>query len=137
MKPKDGDPLLRHDLQWDALQLIFDGRSCSIHRAVLILIIVRRTDTHFQFTPPTYPNPESPLFPTDRTWTFAELYLDCLANSSKATRTQRDKMAEEGTTTYWHERKRALRWVAISEERALEIALAVYDALPPQARTWQ
>lgn len=49
---------------------------------------------NFANRPHSYPNPTSPLFPTNRTWSFAELYLDCTANSQKATRNLKDKMAE-------------------------------------------
>lgn len=34
------------------------------------------------------------LFPTDRQWSFAELYLDCIANSQKSTKNLKDKMVE-------------------------------------------
>jgi Ino eighty subunit 1 len=66
---------MRHDLQWDALSLIFSNIS-------------------YRFTPPSYPHPSTPLFPTDRTWSFAELYLDCISNSSRANKSLKDKMSE-------------------------------------------
>lgn len=75
LKPPDGCALLRRDLQWDALEAIF-------------------TSPTPRFTPPTYTDTAVPLFPTDRTWSFAELYLDCLANSSKANKNLKDKMSE-------------------------------------------
>ena len=79
IKPKDGDPLTREDLQMTLLTLLFQ-------------------DTEFRFTPPAYPDALKALFPTDRTWSFAELYLDCLANSSKANKNLKDKMGE--STSY-------------------------------------
>jgi hypothetical protein len=75
LKPPDGAPLLRRVLQWDALETIF-------------------TAVEPRFTPPSYSDAALPLFPTDRTWSFAELYLDCIANSSKANRNLKDKMSE-------------------------------------------
>lgn len=75
LKPQDGAPLLRRDLQWDALEAIFTAVSP-------------------RFTPPTYTDEALPLFPTDRSWSFAELYLDCIANSNKANRNLKDKMSE-------------------------------------------
>ncbi|KAK9897574.1 hypothetical protein P389DRAFT_58571 [Cystobasidium minutum MCA 4210] len=80
LKPPDGTALLRRDLQWDALEHIF-------------------TSPTPRFTPPNYAEADSnvsatPLFPTDRSWSFAELYLDCLANSSKANKNLKDKMSE-------------------------------------------
>ena len=75
LKPPDGAPLLRRVLQWDALETIF-------------------TSYEPRFTPPSYPDETTPLFPPERDWSFAELYLDCIANSSKANRNLKDKMGE-------------------------------------------
>jgi hypothetical protein len=52
------------------------------------------SNNEYRFTPPAYTHASLPLFPTDRTWSFAELYLDCLANSSKAHKSLKEKMAE-------------------------------------------
>ncbi|KEI41842.1 uncharacterized protein L969DRAFT_91323 [Mixia osmundae IAM 14324] len=71
----DGQALTRHDIQFDLLAQIF-------------------SNVHFRFTPPSYADLNTALFPTDRTWSFAELYLDCICNSPKATKTLKDKMAE-------------------------------------------
>jgi hypothetical protein len=70
-----GEALLRRDIQYDFLAHVFG-------------------DATFRFTPPQYPPTIAPLFPTDRTWSFAELYLDAIANSGKAARNLKDKMAE-------------------------------------------
>lgn len=52
------------------------------------------SNSEYMFTPPTYTTENAALFPTDRQWSFAELYLDCLASSSKAGKTLREKMSE-------------------------------------------
>lgn len=71
----DGEPLMRKDIQFDLLSFIFGN-------------------AHFRFTPPRYSSPAAALFPTDRQWTYAELFLDSLANSPKAAKNLREKMAE-------------------------------------------
>lgn len=75
LKKKDGEPLVRYDLQWDLLVYLF-------------------TNVAFRFTPPSYVSETAPLFPTDRTWSFAELYLDCLSNSIRAPKNLKEKMAD-------------------------------------------
>lgn len=75
LKKPDGVALLRHDLQYDLLALLFNNVT-------------------YRFTPPNYPSPTTALFPTDRTWSFAELYLDAISNSSKANKSLKDKMSE-------------------------------------------
>lgn len=75
LKPPDGGALFRRDLQWDVLENIFNSVT-------------------YRFTPPQYPDEWTALFPQDRTWSFAELFLDCIANSSKANKNLKDKMNE-------------------------------------------
>lgn len=71
IKRAEGEPLTRSDLQYDFLRNIF-------------------SDTHAVFTNP-WPSPEDP---SETKLTFRNLYIKTLLNSTKATKTFRDKLAE-------------------------------------------